>query len=58
MLNTTPTGGRCTRNNNDRWELRPNVRAPVVLSGIKAKLANKLLAHLQKTDPSVNLLIE
>ena len=50
--------GALYRNNNDRWELRPNVRAPVVLSGIKAKLANKLLAHLQKTDPSVNLLIE
>ncbi len=50
--------GAFYRNNNDRWELRPGVRAPVVVSGIKANLAGKLLVHLQKTDPSVDLLIE
>ena len=50
-----PNWGAFYRNNDDRWELRPNARAPVVVSGITA---NKLLAHLQKTDPSVDLLIE
>jgi hypothetical protein len=45
-------------NNNDRWELRQGARAPVVISGITASLANKLLQTLQKTDPSVDLLIE
>ncbi|MBC8324618.1 MAG: prepilin-type N-terminal cleavage/methylation domain-containing protein [Verrucomicrobia subdivision 3 bacterium] len=50
--------GGAYRNNNDRWELRQGARAPVVISGITASLANKLLHELQKTDPSVDLLIE
>jgi hypothetical protein len=45
-------------NNNDRWELRQGARAPVVISGITASLANQLLQTLQKTDSSVDLVIE